>query len=163
MHFTGEVVTKWLHHDDDDRFMELMENFVFTDDNGKEWVAPQGHKINGASIPEFLWSTVGSPFVGDYRRASVVHDVECDLKRESHKKVHRMFYDAMLCDGVTSFRAKYMYQAVRLFGPKWDLEGLSLKSNLSGISGIDLNLLNRNLDLDIDELESKLDKMLGEL
>ncbi len=75
MHFVGEVITKWLQHSGDDRYMELQEDFSFVDDNDVEWVAPAGHKINGASIPEFIGSTVGSPFVGDYRRASVVHDL----------------------------------------------------------------------------------------
>ena len=162
MNFSGDVVTRWLQHSGDDRYMELMEDFRFLDDNGDEWVAPAGHKINGASIPEFVWSAIGSPFVGDYRRASVLHDVECDLKRKPHKKVHRMFYDAMICDEVTSFRAKYMYQAVRLFGPKWGGAGAIFKSNISGVSSIDLSLLNQNLELSIDELEVKLDQILGE-
>ena len=30
-----------------------------------------------------------------------------------------MFYEAMLCDGVSPFKAKIMYRAVKLFGPKW--------------------------------------------
>lgn len=162
MHFSGDVITKWLQHSGDDRYMELIEEFIFMDDDNFEWVAPAGHKINGASIPEFVWSAVGSPFVGDYRRASVVHDVECDLKRHPHKKVHRMFYDAMVCDGVSLFRAKYMYQAVRLFGPKWGEQLETLGSNLSGIESIDKGILNQNLDLSIDELEAKLDKILGE-
>lgn len=162
MNFSGDVVTKWLQHSGENRYMELMEEFKFIDNHGAEWTAPAGHRINGASIPKIIWSSVGSPFVGDYRRASVVHDVECDLKRKPHKEVHRMFYDAMICDGVTPFRAKYMYQAARIFGPKWDNSGKVLKSNLSGNSAIDLSFLNQHLELKIDELEAKLDEILGE-
>lgn len=162
MEFIGEVVTKWLQHSGDDRYMRLQEDFKFIDANDVEWLAPAGHEINGASIPEFVWSTVGSPFVGDYRRASVIHDVECDLQRNPHRKVHRMFYDAMICDGVAKFKAKYMYKAVRLFGPKWDDTGTLYKSAFSGISAIDQGILNQDLELDIEELEAKLDMILGE-
>jgi len=162
MHFVGEVVTKWLQHSGDDRYMELQENFTFVDDNNTEWLAPAGHRINGASIPEIVWSTVGSPFIGDYRRASVIHDVECDLRRNSSKRVHRMFYNAMICDGVPKLKAKYMYKAVRLFGPKWDDSKSSMKSIFTGIAGYDQAILNQDLDLDIEELEAKLDNLLDE-
>ena len=161
MHFSGDVITKWLKHGGDDRHMELMDEFVFEDDEGIRWIANVGDTINGASIPQFVWSTVGSPFIGDYRRASVLHDVECDRKTSPHKDVHRMFYDAMICDGVATLRAKFMYKAVRIFGPKWGRAGFQTKS-LSGIDQVDLGLLNQDLDLDIDTLEKKLDKMLDE-
>jgi hypothetical protein len=134
--------------------MVLLDDFEFVDDDGKSWVAPTGSFIDGASIPEILWSTNGSPFVGDYRRASVLHDVHCSLRTEPHKAVHRMFYDAMLCDGVGSFRAKKMFAAVRLFGPSWSLPGdagadaAAAPSDETGIS--------------IDDLELVLDQVLGE-
>jgi hypothetical protein len=76
--------------------MLLIEDFAFVDPHGTNWKAPAGD--DGASIPRFLWTTVGSTFTGDYRRASVLHDVECVIRKRPHKSVHRMFYDAMLCD-----------------------------------------------------------------
>jgi hypothetical protein len=79
--------------------------------------------INGASIPRLLWSIVGSPFVGDYRRASVLHDAACDQRDEPHELVHRMFYDASLDDGVAPELASVMYDAVATFGPRWDARG----------------------------------------
>lgn len=54
-------------------------------------------------------------FVGDYRRASVVHDYYCypaNRNQNTSKQVHRMFYEAMLCDGVKKRRAKKIYKAV---------------------------------------------------
>jgi hypothetical protein len=111
-------------------------------------VAPAGAEVDGASIPAFLWSGVGSPFVGDYRRATVVHDVECERRQEPHRAVHRMFYEAMLCDGVEAHRAKTMYFAVRVFGPKWTAEGAKIAAPPSDA---DLDRLERALDVLLDE------------
>ena len=121
MHFEGEVRAEWLKHDGDDRRMRLLEQFVFVDDNGQRWVAEVNDEVDGASIPRFLWTVAGSPFVGDYRRASVIHDVECQRKLRPSKDVHQMFYEAMRCDGVPDDTALKFYTAVRLFGPRWEV------------------------------------------
>ena len=55
--FEGEVRTQWLRHRGPDRRMKLLEDFAFVDDNGVRWEAPAGSVVDGASIPEFLWST----------------------------------------------------------------------------------------------------------
>lgn len=122
-HFTGEVAAKWLQHSGDDRKMRLLEDFTYIDPEGNEWRAAKGNIINGASIPSSLWSAVGPPFVGDYRRASVVHDVACDERTSAHEDVHLMFYNAMRADGVSWTKANVMYQAVKRFGPKWGTTG----------------------------------------
>lgn len=124
--FEGDVIARWLDHRGDDRDMELLEDFAYIDPDDKRWVALQGSVINGASIPSALWSTVGPPFVGDYRRASVVHDVACDEKREPHEAVHLMFYYAMRAAGMGWTKANVMYQAVKRFGPSWSRAGASL-------------------------------------
>jgi len=114
--FEGDVVARWLTHGGDDRDMKLMQNFAFTGPDMKRWVAPKGSVVNGASIPAALWSTVGPPFVGDYRRATVIHDVACEEKTEPHDEVHRAFYYAMRADGVGWLKANTMYQAVKQLG-----------------------------------------------
>jgi Protein of unknown function (DUF1353) len=124
-YFEGEVRTEWLVEtatDDDgaDRRMQLLEDFAFTDSAGTRWLAPLGHIVDGASIPRLLWSVAGSPYTGAYRRASVLHDVACDERTVPSKLVHKMFYDAMICDGVDRAQALEFYTAVRLFGPSWD-------------------------------------------
>lgn len=120
--FEGNVVARWLTHGGDDRDMQLLEEFVFTDPDGKRWIAPEGSIVNGASIPAVLWSSIGPPFVGDYRRASVIHDVACEERREPHDEVHLVFYNAMRADGVGWLKANAMYQAVKRFGPTWNME-----------------------------------------
>jgi hypothetical protein len=125
--FKGDVVARWLTHDGDDRDMELQKDFSYTDPDGVVWMAPKGSVVNGASIPGALWATVGSPFVGDYRRASVIHDVACGQRRQPHEAVHLMFYSAMRADGVSWSRANVMYQAVKQFGPKWGTTGATIR------------------------------------
>ncbi len=87
--FQGEVVTSWLR---DGRQMELVKPFTFVDTKGNRWHVPQGAKVDGASIPRVLWTAVGAPYSGKYRRASVVHDYFCDTMLRPWRDVHRMFY-----------------------------------------------------------------------
>lgn len=117
--FIGEVHTEWLVQPGEDRDMRLLQDFAYVDPDGKTWTAKKNAVIDGASIPDELWATVGSPYTGDYRRASVLHDFYCDTRTEPHEAVHLMFYYAMRCDGVSAAQANIMYYAVRMFGPKW--------------------------------------------
>lgn len=154
-HFDREVHTEWLQQSGPDRDMKLLVDFAFVDETGYRWEAPAGSTVNGASIPRFLWVTEGSPYVGDYRRASVVHDVACQRQSESPKAVHRMFFEAMLVDGVPKMKAKKMYTAVRLFGPTWEVgrrrsftaDSLDQREDI----GVEFDDLERVLDAVLDE------------
>ena len=117
--FTGRVAVEWLTGQIPERDMRLMEAFTFTDPKGKKWHVPAGTVINGASIPQAFWSLVGSPYTGNYRRASVVHDHFCDTKTERWQDVHRMFYFAMVAGGVSELEAKVLYGFVYAGGPRW--------------------------------------------
>jgi len=124
--FSGEVKTLWILEEGTDRTMELMDSFSFIDKNGKKWTAPKGTHVDGATIPRFFWRFVGSPFVGDYRRASVIHDFYC-YKENQHltktsKEVHDMFKEACIADGVGKRKADIMYKGIVLGGPKWKNE-----------------------------------------
>lgn len=106
---------------DDGRRVKLIEDFSYKDDRGKIWLAPAGTTVDGASIPQSLWSLIGGPFEGKYRNASVIHDYYCDRKTEAWYGVHQVFYEAMLASGVSESRAKVMYLAVFHFGPRWPI------------------------------------------
>lgn len=112
----------------DGRKIKLLNEIIFIDFKGKKWIAPKGHIVDGASIPRNLWSIIGSPLVGKYRIASVIHDVACDGKTQSWQATHRVFYEAMLASGVTKRKAEKMYTAVYNFGPRW---GENLEKRLS--------------------------------
>ncbi|SHE80437.1 Protein of unknown function [Modicisalibacter ilicicola DSM 19980] len=119
--FVGEVVTTWLvERESRDRLMRLEADFIYRDPQGREWLAPKGRTVNGASIPSFLWGPVfGSPYLGNFRRASVVHDIAEEDRERSSRDVHRMFFYAMRCDDTEPWLAGVIYAAVRVFGEKW--------------------------------------------
>jgi hypothetical protein len=118
--FRGNVQTEWLDPEGDHRRMKLLSDFAYVDPRGLEWHAPAGWIIDGASIPRLLWTLVGSPYDGAYRRASVIHDVACDRKSRPWKDVHRTFYYAMRAEGLDPVKAKVMYGAVYVGGPRWN-------------------------------------------
>jgi hypothetical protein len=124
----------------DPRAMILLEDVRFIDGHGKTWIATKDSRIDGASIPKLLWSLVGSPFIGMYRRASVIHDVYCVSRTEPWEKVHKMFYDAMITDGVLESKAKIIYKSIMEHGPKWDKNGKT-------ITALDIGNIDKNYDL----------------
>ena len=103
--------------------MSLIEDFWYLDPNGRKWPAPKGSIINGASIPAPLWSTVGSPYTGDYRRASIVHDVACKDQTVNRKEADVMFYNACLAGGCSLAQAKLLYTGVRIGA--WSITSLA--------------------------------------
>jgi len=116
-HFIGDVVTKWL---DDGRTMELVEPFVFVGSGGERWECNVGDKTDGSSIPWFAWTIIAmSPYVGKHRKAAVPHDIECRLKRKPYQRVHLMYYKASRTAGLSKLRARMMYKAILVGGPKW--------------------------------------------
>lgn len=111
--------------DDDRRWATLIEPLTYIQPDGDQWLAPKDARLDGASIPQPFWSVIGGPFEGLYLEPSVVHDYFCDHRVRPWRDVHRMFYDAMLCRGVSRFKAQVMYYAVYRFGPRWDIvEGM---------------------------------------
>ena len=117
--FEGRVVARW---ESDGRSMTLVEPFAYVDPRRSRWSAPVGAVVNGASIPRVFWSLIGGPFSGEFRDASVVHDVACETRDRPWRAVHRMFYEACRCGGVGAAKAKTMYYAVFHYGPRWRLE-----------------------------------------
>jgi hypothetical protein len=117
--FVGDVVARWAANGRD---MTLVEPFAYVDPRDARWDAPAGAVVNGASIPRAFWSLIGGPFEGQFRNASVVHDVACEARDREWRQVHRMFYEACRCGGVAVAKAKAMYYAVWHFGPRWRIE-----------------------------------------
>lgn len=114
--FSGLPKTEWL---EDGRRVRLLEDFSFTDSKGHLWHVPKGTVCDGSSIPRFLWSIIGSPFVGKHRFASIVHDHFCVTKSMPHKQVHRMYFEACVCGGVNKIKARLMLTGIKIGGPKW--------------------------------------------
>ncbi len=123
--YTSELAVKWL---DDGRLMELLADFGFNDAAGLAWPVPKGARVDGASIPQPLWSVLGGPFEGKYRNASVIHDWYCAIRNRPWQAVHKMFWEGMLVSGVGALQARGLYLAVRYGGPRWD--DLTVANNL---------------------------------
>lgn len=125
--FSGNPKTEWLVDAAvPDRDMALLFDFSFTDPDGKVWPAPKASVVNGASIPQPLWSTVGSPYTDDYRRASVVHDVACSTTGVPRKAADAMFYHACRAGGCGPVQARILYAGVRIGA--WASKSLTARS-----------------------------------
>jgi hypothetical protein len=102
--------------------MVLTAEFSFTEaSNERVWTAPSGLVVDGASIPRALWTMVGSPFTGNYRRASVVHDQAClDFPTDGpqRKSADVMFHAACRAGGCGRWQAQVLYLGVRI-GSTW--------------------------------------------
>jgi hypothetical protein len=121
--YVGDVIVQMLVHPGRDRHARVYRPFSYIDSTGREWPVPEGAIINGASIPRPLWSIIGSPFVGDYRRAAAVHDYYCTRgvrERYDYRAVHWMFRDGCRSDGLTPL---WLYsRPVQWWGPRWPIE-----------------------------------------
>jgi len=179
--FSGQPLTRWLTEDKPDRKMILEEAFKYTDPKGGVWDVPAGYLVDGASIPKALWSLIGSPYTGDYRRASIVHDKACnDAKNDTdaRRAADRMFFHACRAGGCSTDESTTLYLGVRLGSleekaPAWSdsiSESYSPRPR-STISAGDLrleadyllarDLLNREATSDDPlELEKQVDKVL---
>lgn len=112
--FSGDPQTTWLTEPGVDRRMRLLADFWFDDPVGHRWFAPKGSVVDGASIPQALWSSVGSPYTGPYRRASIVHDVACNTNGVPRDAADEMFYFACIAGGCSVIQAKLLYAGVRI-------------------------------------------------
>ena len=126
--FSGEAEAVWLTEEGSvDRRMRLLRDFFYTDPSMKRWSGPQGSLVDGASIPRALWTIVGSPYTGDYRRASIVHDIACDEAggdQAKRRAADRMFYHACRAGGCSIWQSILLYLGVRIGAlvtnvPKW--------------------------------------------
>ncbi|WP_299927160.1 DUF1353 domain-containing protein [uncultured Pelagimonas sp.] len=111
------------------KFFPTAATMNFVDSQGRNWVAPRGTLTDGASIPEIFTTIVGKPTSPEYVNAAAVHDAYCGIGNEAGTRwhdgrwedVHRMFYDGLIVGGTPEFRAKLMYAAVWLGGPRWEI------------------------------------------
>lgn len=112
--FSGNPKTEWLCEQGEDRNMRLLETLCYTDPQGRRWEAPKDEITNGASIPRTLWSSIGSPYTGNYRRASIVHDIAIRSPCILRVDADTMFYFACLAGGCMLMEAKLLYAGVRV-------------------------------------------------
>lgn len=112
-------------------FFRTEQAIEFVDARPSKWLAPKNTLTDGASIPTIFLAAVGNPRSKEFIDAATMHDAYCGIGNESlpqyhsdtWQKVHRMFYDALRVSGTPPNKAKIMYAAVYLGGPRWTMPG----------------------------------------
>jgi len=97
--FLGDIVTAWSEFDPYN--MVSTEDFKFKDSKGKIWLVPLG-------------TVISTPNPDGYRRAKVLYEVYKYRRTEDREDVLTMYYEALICDGATATKAKWICQVVRL-------------------------------------------------
>jgi hypothetical protein len=101
----------------------LVDDLFFVDPDKFVWKAGKDDVTDGATIPSLFQPIVGGPFEADFLPAAVIHDHYTDRRHRVRpwRDAARVFYQAMLVNGVDVVKAKTMYFAVYTFGPHWGL------------------------------------------
>ena len=108
-------------------FYPIAQTLSFVDGGGSTWTAPVGTLTDGASIPEIFVPLIGAPRTPEFANAAAVHDAYCGVGNDAgpvyHSRpwelTHRMFYDTLIAGGTPEIKAKIMFTAVWLRGPRW--------------------------------------------
>ena len=74
---------------------------------------PVGFITDGASIPQFAWSFIGSPWSGKYTKATVPHDYGYHSQTRTRKEVDGIFLRGMQILGVSWLKRWIMYRCIR--------------------------------------------------
>jgi hypothetical protein len=97
----------------------IVSDFKYIDPNKIGWLTKAGDLTDGASIPQWAQPFIGKPFDKLFIKAAVIHDHYCDRHVRPWRQTHRVFYDVLVESGLDIAKAKLMYFAVYLAGPKW--------------------------------------------
>lgn len=109
-------------------YWQLVNELGFVDSQGRSWVAPEKTFTDGASIPDIFIPIIGERDDPSFVNAAVLHDAYCGAGNENMpqyhslpwEEVHRMFYNSLRVNGTNEIKAKVMFAAVYLGGPRWD-------------------------------------------
>jgi hypothetical protein len=99
--------------------IQLLKPFAYKDSRSVLWEVPEGFLSDGASIPDYLWASLGGPYSGPYRDAAVIHDFFCYTKSRKWEDVHDVFLEAALNRGTSARLAQTLYFGILLGGPRW--------------------------------------------
>ena len=119
MPFQGTIEGRYLHRIHKWKITKL---FSYITKAGKKIIVPLKFLWDGASIPRFAWSLIGSPFTGRYVRGSLIHDflrwlADKAKTRKEFKELtgyaDRIFLEIMREDGVGRIKSRIMWFSVR--------------------------------------------------
>ena len=87
---------------------------VGTEESEEIITIPLGFLTDFASVPRIFWCIF--PPDGEYTQAAVVHDYIYSKQLYTRKKCDSIFIEAMGVLGVSLWKRRIMYRAVRMFG-----------------------------------------------
>jgi hypothetical protein len=123
--FSGRVVLELLDEAAFPHKLRLLEDFAFTDQGGKLWLARKGGILDGETVPRALSSLNDLPYGAEYRKSAVIHDYFCRVRTEPWRQVHRALYEASIAEGLSGGDAKILYAVVYAGGWRWEQKGSS--------------------------------------
>jgi len=97
------------------KVLEAFEYHVGKKDSKEVITVPIGFKTDFASIPRAFYTLIGPP-TGEYGKAAVIHDYLYRNAIGTRKRADKIFYEAMGVLGVSAWKRKVIYWAVRIFG-----------------------------------------------
>jgi hypothetical protein len=85
---------------------------------GKMFIVPVGFQSDGASVPEFLWSSVSPRVDPCTLRGALAHDFlyRSHLPGWTRKEADELFFTLIREDGLSWWKSRKAYWGVRLFG-----------------------------------------------
>lgn len=113
--------------------IRLLEDLMY-DYGGKSFTVPAGFVSDGASVPQFLWSTVSPAIDPRTLDGAIGHDFlyrtpTCNFTR---KEADDLFYDLIRAHGLSFWRSQKAYWGVRLFGGRAWKEKNSVNKFIKG-------------------------------
>lgn len=119
--FLGKVALEW---DDGDAFNRnrviLLADFGFEDSTGRQWLAKRGAVLDGRSFAPLFERLIGLPFHGEHRRAAILHDYFSQQLDQEWKEVRRMYYEALIAEGMDERQAKTDYAVAMATSERWE-------------------------------------------
>ena len=112
--FSGDVIGEFIG----DKDFKLLKDLSY-ENNEIKVTAKAGMIYDMASIPKIFWRVIGSPYIGKYRRAATLHDAlytSKGLGKLNKKQVDKLFLEMMQVDGVSFWKSRVMYLAVKYGG-----------------------------------------------
>ncbi len=90
--------------------------FSYTTKKGVIHLVPKDFVTDGATIPRFLWSIIGSPFTGLYKKAVLIHDELYFTQKTKRRYADKIFLEIMKYSGVAFWKRIAMYSGVSIGG-----------------------------------------------
>lgn len=121
--FEGEVAMEAIGDDPFVPSFRLTEKLVFLQSDGTQWVSPPDAVVDGRSMPTLFMQLIGHPFESTFKKSAVSYDYAVKTKQHTWEEAQRMFYEALLTEGVAQAEAKVMYLLLSGSGTRWAMPG----------------------------------------